>query len=162
VANIYYARPEKYLEIDDKDYAPSELRTKGYAITTKNEYQPRWVKQPPAFSPEPFDPPLQASLEAESPILRRYRVVNQKDRLVRLQLFYFPGWTIHVDGRAVEAHPVEPAGIIEFDLPAGEHAVEARFGRTPTRLGSELLSAASLGAALVVAVWRRRRAEAGG
>ncbi|MBP8947594.1 MAG: hypothetical protein KBG73_02055, partial [Candidatus Promineofilum sp.] len=55
--------------------------------------------------------------------------------------FDFPGWSARVDGARVPIAAEDPTGLITFAVPAGEHAVEVRWGATPLRLGLVALSA---------------------
>ena len=48
----------------------------------------------------------------------------------------FPGWTVRIDGRSVEAGPASGSGRIEFGVPAGTHSVEV-IGRSPARRWGE-------------------------
>ncbi len=65
--------------------------------------------------------------------------------------FDFPGWSARVDGAPVPIAAEDPTGLITFAVPAGEHAVEVRWGATPLRLGLVSLSVLSLLGVVVVA-----------
>jgi hypothetical protein len=52
---------------------------------------------------------------------------------VRIHLYYFPGWRVAVDGVAAEPRVSDPYGLMEVDLPAGEHRIDATMGSTPVR-----------------------------
>jgi hypothetical protein len=74
---------------------------------------------------------------------------------VQINLFYFPGWTVTVDGeggiRPAAIRPA-PTGAIALDLPAGEHTLVARFGDTPPRTAGLAISALALLAVAVLLV----------
>lgn len=53
--------------------------------------------------------------------------------VVRIHLYYFPGWQVRVDGELVAHRASDPDGVIEVDVPSGEHRIEARMGATPVR-----------------------------
>ena len=74
------------------------------------------------------------------------RVEAQSEIRLRLYTYYFPGWRATIDGQPVFIAPEPPNGVIEFDVPPGEHLVQLRFGPTPLRR----LAAAITAAALVV------------
>ena len=53
---------------------------------------------------------------------------------VRIHLYYFPGWEVLVDGKPALYRVAAPYGLIETDLPVGEHRIDVRMGWTPVRL----------------------------
>jgi hypothetical protein len=63
--------------------------------------------------------------------------------VVRINLFYFPGWAVEVDGVPVATRPA-PTGAIEIDAPAGEHTISARFGSTPPRTAGLMIATLTL------------------
>ena len=52
---------------------------------------------------------------------------------LKLHRFYFPGWTVLVDGKQVEITVTEPDGRIGVDIPAGKHRVDVTLHPTPVR-----------------------------
>ena len=59
-------------------------------------------------------------------------VTMQTPGTVQVNVFYFPGWQVQLDGEPVPIAP-SPTGAILVDVPAGEHRIDARFGDTPPR-----------------------------
>lgn len=76
------------------------------------------------------------------------RVRLAADGVVRVNLLYFPGWQARIDGTPVPLRLSGPQGLVEVDVPAGEHDIEVRMGSTPARRTG---SAISWGMMLVVA-----------
>jgi hypothetical protein len=70
---------------------------------------------------------------------------------VRIHLYYFPGWQVRVDGQLVEARVSDPHGLIEVDVAAGEHHIDARMGSTPPRRAGTITSWITL--LLLVGLW---------
>jgi hypothetical protein len=68
------------------------------------------------------------------------------------QAFMFPGWQAAIDGRPVEIRAAPPYGLIEFDVPAGRHQLMVRFGSTPERTLSTIVSCVALLAVAVLLV----------
>ena len=65
--------------------------------------------------------------------------VADSSALVRLPLYYFPGWQVKVDGQIVNLDYQNELGLITFSVPAGEHNFSARLKNTwPRSLGSLL------------------------
>lgn len=70
---------------------------------------------------------------------------------IRIHLYYFPGWQVRVDGQLVDARVSDPHGLIEVDVPAGEHQIDARMGSTPPRRAGTMTSWATL--ILLAGLW---------
>jgi hypothetical protein len=79
-----------------------------------------------------------------------YVVITEPAR-IEAQLFYFPGWRLHVDGAERPIEISRPHGLITFPLEPGEHQVELRFGATPLRRMASLWSWVAL-AGLAVSI----------
>ncbi len=76
---------------------------------------------------------------------------------VRVHLYYFPGWQVTVDGQPAFYRVASPYGLIELDLPVGEHRVAVRMGWTPVRLIGAGVSGAVLFVVLLLLLWPVRR-----
>jgi hypothetical protein len=150
------ARPETFLDVEEADYSPQTIAGQGLAVTTAREYEPIWVQEQP---PAPVAAPV-SLLEGQGRLLSTRasptHVVLQADiaEEARLQvnLFYFPGWTLYVDGAERPIDYDNPQGVIQFSLARGEHQVQVLFRDTPIRLWSTRLS---LGAVflLLLTLW---------
>ncbi len=73
--------------------------------------------------------------------------------LLRLYLFYFPGWKAYVDGQEVPIKIAAPEGFVTVWIPAGDHEVLLRFEDTPPRTLGWLVAGIGL-AGFLLAVWR--------
>jgi len=80
---------------------------------------------------------------------------------VRVHLYYFPGWQVTVDGQPAFYRVASPYGLIELDLPVGEHRVAVRMGWTPVRLIGAGVSGAVLFVVLLLLLWPVRRPVVG-
>jgi len=67
----------------------------------------------------------------------------------RLNLLYYPGWRVTIDGKET---PIQPGdnGLITFSVPEGEHQIEAKFTDTALRRFSRVISLISLVGFLVL------------
>jgi len=70
---------------------------------------------------------------------------------IRIHLYYFPGWQVRVDGQLMDARVSDPHGLIEVDVPAGEHHIDVRMGSTPPRRAGTMTSWATL--MLLAGLW---------
>ncbi|MCB0190104.1 MAG: hypothetical protein KDE31_37790, partial [Caldilineaceae bacterium] len=76
---------------------------------------------------------------------------------VRLYLYYFPGWQVLVDGAPGLYHISEQQGLIDVDVPAGEHRIDVHMTTTPVRQLGMAISAVTLLPVLMLLFWPRRR-----
>lgn len=80
---------------------------------------------------------------------QRFTVEISSPSLLCFNVFYFPGWSIKVDGHSVDILKDNPFGLIIFPLNEGIHEIKADFGPTPLRLAATIISFISL---LIMAV----------
>jgi hypothetical protein len=78
-------------------------------------------------------------------------VAMQSAGVVQVRLFEFPGWQVWLDGEPVEHRPSPPYGLIELDVPAGQHRIDVRMGATPVRSLGMFVSGATL--LILLATW---------
>ncbi len=146
-------------------------------VDPEGSYFPRTVKERPAGSPLEADYLLEGRSirrfdEAAMPPGAAISAIDYGRRGVTLSLntpepftarylsFAFPGWTATVDGEPTAITPEDPTGLITFPVPAGTHAIEVRWGATPTRLALVALSVLSaIGVVIVAATVRRQPGE---
>jgi hypothetical protein len=79
--------------------------------------------------------------------------------VVRINLLYFPGWKVWVDGKQVKVNIPEEEewGRMWIDLSQGEHSVSARFTNTLTRSVSNAISIFSLAFLLLqFSLWKNK------
>ncbi|MBI4445739.1 MAG: YfhO family protein [Acidobacteria bacterium] len=162
--NLAHAQPSGYFELDASEWTPAQLAQRGTAVTTREEYQPRWMEERPVFRQERFRAAagrLEIFEEERTAVSWQGRLRAEKTDWVEASLAYFPGWSVRVDGQEVPAHPAEKTGLLRFQFPAGTHEVEVRFKRTLARSAAELTSAVTLAAILVFfLLWRKDRTGA--
>ncbi|MCB9159550.1 MAG: hypothetical protein H6644_06795 [Caldilineaceae bacterium] len=77
--------------------------------------------------------------------------------VVRVHLFYFPGWQAYLDGAPVPLRLSDPHGLLELDVPAGEHRIDVRMESTPARRVGALIAWATFLTMLTLLVWPTRR-----
>ena len=65
-----------------------------------------------------------------------------------LNLLYYPRWQATLDGKPAALHPQTATGLTQMALPAGEHVVALRYGRTAAetdRIGRQRLDGRRIG-----------------
>jgi hypothetical protein len=96
-----------------------------------------------------------------SPLHFRYFSRSERDYLLRLFLFDFPGWRVQVDGRPVETELGRPEGFLVVPVPAGDHIIDVHFDGTTARLVSWLVTLGAAAATITIAWWLRRSQRPG-
>lgn len=86
----------------------------------------------------------------------RFSVESSQKATYHLNLFYFPGWEIKVDGLKQKINLTE-SGTMEFKVDSGQHEVKVEFGDTPLRRVSNLISLASVGILVIFGVLGMRK-----
>lgn len=147
-----------------------EHRGRWLGTTSTADYVPSTVDIIPAPNPtvvqgfaagQPLDrvnrvtlpPDVVVEAEYVRPLLTRYHVIAPAEFRLRLFQFDFPGWQVRIDGKRVQTELGRPEGFLVIPVPQGDHLVEVKFGSTPARTFSWLLSGLALLVALVWA-WR--------
>ena len=171
VSPFVYQFPRPFLQFEESPSAFLRYETGFRAIGTTggDEFLPPWVEElptEPALSPELG----RRALAGEQPGISA-RVVSDHQSALTLDItagaagaiqvaqFYFPGWRGWLDGDPVSLRAGRSTGMIELDVPAGQHRLELRFGATPARTLAALLSAAGLLGTIVAAVLLKRPAR---
>lgn len=142
--NFTHARPEKFLEVNEADYAPQRIAARYIAVTTAREYEPIWVRERPAA---PAAEPVtllagqgRLSFLRHTPTHGELRADITEDARLRINTFYFPGWTLYVNGAERPIDRSSAEGLIELSLERGTHDVRLVFEDTPIRLWATRLS----------------------
>ncbi len=81
----------------------------------------------------------------------------ERPATVRVYLYYFPGWQVLVDGSPGLYHISEQYGLIDVDIPAGEHRIDVHMGTTAVRQIGMAVSGATLVPLLILLFWPNRR-----
>lgn len=117
--------------------------------TTLGEYLPVWVKELPdttelrdrlasGQSPDRLLFPEQVTVQRQggSVLDAVYHISADVPATLTYRQFYFPGWRVTLDDQSLRCSPGTPNGLLQFDVPAGEHVLRVTFGSTlPRRLG---------------------------
>lgn len=164
VPNLVHFEPGNTAEVDLTFWTPRHLSENGYESTTVGEVTPRWMTSVPPYT---INPALVVAGQGQvrdferTPFAYSGEVTAATAARIRLSTAWYPGWTVRVDGRTVDAGPSVDTGLIEFTTPVGTHTIDLRFGRSPARLWGEAISVTALAGLAVVAWARRRRRDAG-
>ncbi|HEX7041823.1 MAG TPA: 6-pyruvoyl-tetrahydropterin synthase-related protein [Patescibacteria group bacterium] len=149
-----YIFPKSYQYFPDTFYSTNQDST-----TVKNEYMPIWVKDfPTSYTDQKIkiitgdgvinDVAFNGSNIESS-------VINNTKTITQLNIIYFPGWEVKVDGQRVNIFYENSSGLIQFPVDTGGHTISARFTETPIRLFADIISIISI-AGLIFFVVKKR------
>jgi hypothetical protein len=139
-----------------------------------NEYLPRWVADadPPldllgAYEagelPERLDtsalpPESQFETVKSAPLETIHRLTLPRPAAVTIRRFYYPGWQAFLEGQEVSIQPSSPFGLIQIEVPEGDHELRVVWGQTlPRRIGFVLGGMGLVGALALLVVGDRSR-----
>lgn len=160
--NFRHAQPQSFLPVKDADFRPEMIVAK-VIPTTAREFEPVWSREfpwPPRTERLTFltgRAEIRASRHA--PNNDAYVIEVSEPVRLRLNTFYFPGWTLRVDGAERTPDVTNPQGLMETNLDRGTHLVQLYFGSTAVRTWSTRVSLITLGLLLacpLASLLRRR------
>ena len=144
---VVHARPWGAFETRDADFSPQVIATRGIPATAR-EFEPIWVSQfpsGPAIQPLTFVTGEGLLVNSRlRPTVREFTLDVRMAGTVRINTFYFPGWTVVLDGVTQPVDHGNPQGLMELEVPAGRHVLRVVFKDTPIRVGASLVSLATL------------------
>ena len=132
-----HARPEAFLDVTDADYSPTAIVARNMTVTAAREYQPIWVREQPEKPAKERMTLLSGQgrvvLDRQSPVDYEFQADIAESAQLRVNTFYFPGWTLFVDGSERPIDHSNPNGVMDFELEPGQHRVQLSFLDTPVR-----------------------------
>jgi hypothetical protein len=156
VINLPHTEAKGFHTFDEEYYYPQSIAVNGINTTTHEEFEPRWAEVRPPYSAAPLvgiTLPIQVT-----PVFRRagheeFYVTASAPTLVESSTFFFPGWEVLIDGVRADIAPALIRGTMQFQVPAGQHAVSLVLRQTPVRRTALIITMATLlllaGAAVV-------------
>jgi len=153
ITSFSYARPQTFINRPESFYSTNEDST-----TVAAEYTPIWVKNLPSRRPVKKVEILKGKGEVKNLKTKSnkisFNVIAQEPLVFRVNLHWFPGWQLTVDGEKKEID-FEKDGLINFSLTKGTHEVVLEFQETPFRLLADFISLFSL--MTIVGLWFRKK-----
>lgn len=138
-----------HLRINDiRNYDLNFLQTYTGVATGWNEHLPIWIKDTPHEFPvaklEVLGGDCQIQPQTIKSNLQEFTLTCPKDSQLQLNTAYYPGWQIKVDRQNITALVIDNLdlsnGMMRFNLPAGQHQLQAEFTDTPLILFAKIIS----------------------
>ena len=160
--NAFYFNPSSWYNLTDKDKFSGELWEKQLTISIF-DYLPIFAQSPPVSKAPEI--PLLISGEAE--ILnyqkgtdwQRGKVFVTETAVLRLPLYYFPGFKVWIDGRESIIDYHNDLGLITISVPPGEHEIYVKLKRTWPRAAGDFLTIVSLILVVVILYENRHKKD---
>lgn len=156
ISTIIYTKPHTFTARVEGYYSTNEATT-----TVRDEYLPLWVHQKPQTrANEKFEIQSPAEIISQAILPSKYTAQISTPQTVNVQIntIFFPGWEVKANGQKLPINYQNQFGLINFELPKGDHQVIIKYTHSNFHLISELIS---LGAAILIAtyfiiLWRRQ------
>lgn len=146
--NAGYFRPEKHF-FEEKD--ADRLTGKKWQESLNNaifDYLPIYAQYPPGEEAPKFPQVLSGKIEIldfkKGTNWQEFKVKVQEEGKIQLSCYYFPLWTVWIDGNKTEIDYDNFFGLITFEVPSGEHQVKAKLLDTPVRKTGNVISLLSI------------------
>jgi hypothetical protein len=160
ILNWGYFRPgEFYTTLTDKDLLSGqrwEIQQKGALL----DYLPKTALEPEEKAPE--TPEAKKGTAAVYDFENhsnwwKFTTVAETQSYIEVPVFYFPGWKAKIDGEDTTINYENYLGRIGIIADTGVHRIEGRFFDTPLRKFSNILTAGSLLALVLIVLYEKTR-----
>jgi len=154
ISSFSLLTPQKTFDKGDSYYATNEGTT-----TVKDEYMPIWVKNNPIGHPQEKVAIINGQVKDLKIKSNKISFVSNSiiPSRVLINTVYFPGWNAVIDEKS-SLIDYKNNGLIQIEVPRGEHNIIVSFGETPIRLISDIVSFLSLFILLFCTICVRRKA----
>ena len=162
VPNLSHLHPRAYREIDPAFWTPRLMAVRGFESTAQAEVTPRWVNVRAKFDPDAAHVTggvAEIRQTGRTPFSWSADVTAASAATVRLSTTYYPGWEVSLDGHPAEIGPSAENGLIQFQVPPGEHRAEAVWNGTAVERWSDVASLVALGVWLAAFLFRREATQ---
>jgi energy-coupling factor transporter transmembrane protein EcfT len=154
VLTFNYFQPEKKIQVDDEYYlkrffADRTISDKREEVSPdylnySEDYLPllTWTKKRPQTLPPKFEISDQARInfKEEKPTSFSFETESDGEQKVNFNSYFFPGWTVEIDGKKETPKIGDPYGQITFFVPPGKHAGKVYFSEVFFRRAFDLIS----------------------
>lgn len=140
VSSFSYLTPKVFFDKGNSYYATNEDTT-----TVRNEYMPIWIKNNPEAH-------FQEKVKIIDGGIKDLKIKSNRISFstnstiptrVTINTVYFPGWNLTVDGKR-SSIDYKNKGLIQVEVPQGQHKIIASFSETPVRIVSNIISLVSV------------------
>ena len=153
------AKPQATVNRGDSYYLTNQATT-----TSSDELMPLWVKEQPQKQPDKKVENLSGQEVIQTLQISSNKILFQtfltEQRVIQVNIIYFPGWTAYVNDTKQSIEYDNPQGVIRLNLNKGENNVRLVFQETPLRMFSDLLSFISFLGLFVIYLMNKHKVKA--
>lgn len=139
LSSRFYLVPRVVQDLPDSFYSTNQDTT-----TVRNEYMPKHVSEIPNSMPNSKIEILKGNAKIVSESKYKFILEAEDKSVIAINIIYFPGWEVLVDGKSQKLSFNNKYGIMHFEIDEGRHIVEVRFKETNIRLFADFISIISL------------------
>lgn len=140
VSSFGFIGYSEHITVSNDDITRKELKNLNAGLTYGQEYLPKSAKilDFAVKNDAELSGAGHFNVEEKNCNLLAFEYVGDGE-FVRINTYYFPGWTAYVDGKRTVLQTDE-SGLIALDVPEGRHRILLKFEDTPVRKFSTILS----------------------
>ncbi len=151
--NAFYFYPSKWYYINDQEKFSGESWEKQLTISIF-DYLPIFADAPP----DKKAPDLPQIIEGNAEVIEFQKgsdwqsgvvEVTSEVAIIRMPLYYFPGFVVEVDGQEVAVEYDNRLGLITFEVPQNKHTFNVQLTNTPVRSLGNMLTVVGVFAIIV-------------
>jgi hypothetical protein len=161
--NYSHAKPPGDYPQTDESFSSRNIISNHLEVSVAREFRPRWAVEEAKFPAHPIlivtNTGAQVRETSSSSTLHRFQFEGERESIMRLNIHYFPGWKIFIDGNETAVDYNNPQGLMHFLAPPGSHLIEVKYSNTPIRTAAEVISLAG-GFLLLLAAYLFRKSKA--
>ncbi|HSW77148.1 MAG TPA: hypothetical protein VLG50_08885 [Candidatus Saccharimonadales bacterium] len=140
---IPHAKPERVFDKGDGYYLTNDATT-----TSSDELMPLWVKQKPRINRDKKAEIIKG-IGGISSLNTNSKKINflselKTNSIIQLNTIYYPGWNAFIDGKQIPISYSNPKGLMQINVPTGNHRIDLNFSETSERLISDIISLVGL------------------
>lgn len=126
------------------------------AATWGEEYLPVWVEKCATNAQNrlvPLDSDSNLMMVMEEPLNLEANIKTNDETEIIVNKYFFPGWRFEVDGKEQTVdYKFSEMGVFKGKVPSGDHLIHVYFSKTPLMYISDVISLASLGIFIALAL----------
>jgi hypothetical protein len=150
-----HAKPSTYANRGEGFYTTNEATT-----TSSSELMPLWVKHNPYQRPVEKMQVVKGSgttIVSENKSNKLIASITMKTSgAVQINTIYYPGWKVLIDGISKQITYKNNAGVMDIQVPVGNHSLVASLGETTERKIADALSIIGIATLITYLIYPRR------
>lgn len=146
---VSHAVPNYQVDRGDGFYVTNQATT-----TSSNELMPLWVKVFPLSAPSSkvVAKGNISNLKSKSNSIS-FNISSERNETVTINTIYYPGWEFKVDGTGTKINYNNKYGVMEINVPKGDHLVQGKLSETPLRMTADFISFAAIFTLIFYAIY---------